>query len=86
VEEVEPGRLVRLRAEMRVPGQAWLQWEALPEGAGTRLVQTALFAPKGVPGGLYWHGLYPIHSVMFSALVRAIARECEHMQKETRKH
>lgn len=77
VEHSEPGRLLRLRAEMRVPGRAWLQWEALPEGSGTRLVQTALFAPVGFWGGIYWYGLYPIHSFIFSGLVRAIAREAQ---------
>jgi uncharacterized protein YbjT (DUF2867 family) len=75
VEAVEPPRLLRLRAEMRLPGQAWLQWEALPDGDGTRLVQTALFAPVGLAGALYWNLLYPAHRTIFSGLVRAIARE-----------
>ncbi|NIW86177.1 MAG: DUF2867 domain-containing protein, partial [Gammaproteobacteria bacterium] len=44
VEEVRPGALLRLRAEMRVPGKAWLQFEAIPDGRSTRLVQTAFFA------------------------------------------
>lgn len=74
VEAIEPGRLLRLRAEMRVPGQAWLQWEARPEGDGTRLVQTAIFAPRGLAGALYWNALYPIHALIFSDLARAIAR------------
>lgn len=77
VEEVEPGRLLRLRAEMQVPGKAWLQWEAVPEGNGTRLLQTALFAPKGVAGSAYWYSLYPIHGFIFSDMVRAIARAAE---------
>jgi uncharacterized protein YbjT (DUF2867 family) len=75
VEAVEPPRLLRLRAEMRLPGQAWLQWEAVPDGEGTRLVQTALFAPVGLAGALYWNLLYPAHRMIFSGLVRAIARE-----------
>ncbi len=75
VDAVEPGRLLRLRAEMRVPGRAWLQWEALPEEGGTRLVQTALFAPAGLPGTLYWYALVPAHAFIFSSLIRAIARE-----------
>ncbi len=73
VEAVEPPRLLRLRAEMKVPGRAWLQWEAVPDGDGTQLVQTALFEPHGLSGQLYWNALYPVHKVMFSALVRAIA-------------
>jgi len=75
VEEVEPPRLLRLRAEMRLPGRAWLQWQAVPDGGGTRLVQTALFAPVGLGGALYWNLLYPAHRLIFSGLVRAIARE-----------
>lgn len=75
VEEVAAPHLLRLRAEMKVPGRAWLQWEAIPEGDGTRLVQTALFDPMGLIGVLYWYLLYPIHGYIFSDMVRAIARE-----------
>lgn len=74
VDRVEPDRLLRLRSEMKVPGRAWLQFEAIPEGAGTRLIQTALFAPEGMAGALYWYTLYPIHRPIFSDLVRAVAR------------
>ncbi|GAA5335323.1 MULTISPECIES: DUF2867 domain-containing protein [Thermus] len=77
VEAVEPGRLLRLRAEMRLPGKAWLEWQALPEGEGCRLVQTAYFAPMGLTGFLYWWSLYPIHARIFSDLARAIAKEAE---------
>jgi uncharacterized protein YbjT (DUF2867 family) len=73
VEAVEFPRRLRLRAEMKVPGRAWLQWEAIPEGDGTRLVQTALFEPFGLTGQLYWNALYPFHKVIFSGLVHAIA-------------
>jgi uncharacterized protein YbjT (DUF2867 family) len=75
VETVEPPRLLRLRAEMKVPGRAWIQWEAVPEGEGTRLVQTALFEPVGLSGTLYWYSLYPIHKLIFRDLTRSIARE-----------
>ncbi len=77
VERVEPPRLLRLRAEMKVPGRAWLQWEALPDGSGTQLVQTALFEPFGLPGQAYWNMLYPVHKIIFSGLVRAIAARAE---------
>jgi hypothetical protein len=73
VEAVEPGRLLRLRAEMKVPGRAWLQFEAVQEDGGTRLVQTAYFAPHGLAGHLYWYALYPIHAAIFSGLVRRLA-------------
>ena len=75
VEEVDPPRLLRLRAEMRVPGRAWLQWEAVPEGSGTRLVQTALFAPRGFWGAAYWYASFPIHRFIFSHMVDAVARD-----------
>ena len=75
VEAVEPGRLVRLRAEMKVPGRAWLQFEAEPlEASGTRLVQTAFFAPKGLLGLVYWYLLYPVHGFIFSRLIRELAQ------------
>lgn len=77
VEAAEPPRLLRLRAEMRLPGRAWLQWEAFPEEGGTRLVQTALFAPDGLLGTAYWYGLYPFHQFIFSAMVDALARRAE---------
>lgn len=75
VEAVQPGRLLRLRAEMKVPGRAWLQFETLPEGGGTRLVQTAFFAPRGLPGLAYWYGLYPLHGIIFSGMIRALAAQ-----------
>lgn len=77
VETVTYYSLLRLRAEMRVPGQAWMQWEVVPEGKGTRLIQTAMFAPRGLLGTLYWASLYPIHGFIFSGLVKAIARRAE---------
>ncbi|MEM7479651.1 MAG: DUF2867 domain-containing protein [Acidobacteriota bacterium] len=79
VEEVAIPSLLRLRAEMKVPGKAWLQWETQPNGAGTRLVQTAFFAPVGLPGFLYWYGIYPLHGWIFSDMVKAIAEEAEAM-------
>jgi uncharacterized protein YbjT (DUF2867 family) len=75
VEEIRRPGLVRLRAEMRVPGRAWLQYEVLGDGRGaTRLVQTAFFEPKGLPGLAYWYVLYPAHAVIFRGMVRALAR------------
>jgi len=75
VETVQPPHLLRLRAEMKVPGRAWLQWEARPEGTGTRLLQTAFFAPVGLAGTLYWYLLYPLHKLIFSDMIRAVAAE-----------
>jgi hypothetical protein len=74
VEMVEPNHLLRLRAEMKMPGRGWLQFEAnrLEDGR-TDLVQTAYFDSKGVPGLLYWYSLYPIHGLIFSRMIDAIA-------------
>ena len=77
VEQVVPPRRLRLRAEMKTPGKAWLDFEAIPEGGRTRLVQTALFEPRGLPGALYWYALYPIHRVIFSDMARALAQRAE---------
>lgn len=77
VEAIEPDRLLRLRAEMKVPGAATLQWEVAEEGSGSRLVQTAVFVPRGLWGAVYWYSLYPLHKRIFSDLAHAIARDAE---------
>ena len=74
VEAIEPNRLLRLRAEMKVPGKAWLQFQVKPrEDGGSVVGQTAFFAPRGLAGILYWYGLYPIHGLIFSGLIDRIA-------------
>jgi uncharacterized protein YbjT (DUF2867 family) len=76
VEAVEPGRLLRLRAEMKVPGEAWLEFEIVPQDDGrTLLVQTAHFDPKGLGGLAYWYALYPVHARIFSGMMHALAGE-----------
>jgi hypothetical protein len=78
VEAVEPGRSLRLRAEMKVPGRAWLVFEVAPDGPGrSRLLQTAVFEPRGLLGVLYWYALYPLHQIVFSGLVEAIGRRAK---------
>jgi uncharacterized protein YbjT (DUF2867 family) len=78
VESVEPGRLMRLRAEMKVPGQAWLQFEARPmEDGKTLLIQTAFLAPKGFWGFIYWYGLYPFHGPIFGNMIGRLAERAE---------
>ena len=73
VEAVEPPTLLRLRAEMKVPGRAWLQFEVREDEGQSVLAQTAFFAPKGLAGLLYWYVLYPVHALIFSGLVRGLA-------------
>jgi hypothetical protein len=78
VERVETDRLVRLRAEMRVPGRAWLEFALTPhESGGTLLTQSALFAPRGLLGLVYWHAIAPAHDQIFGGMIRAIARRSE---------
>ena len=77
VEAVESDRLVRLRAEMKVPGRAWLQFEVLGEGDHSVIRQTALFEPRGLAGLAYWYALYPLHSLIFAGMLRGIATEAE---------
>ena len=80
VEAWEEPRLIRLRAEMKVPGEAWLQFTIEPREDGTSLLtQTAFFDSQGVPGAIYWYGLYPIHRPMFSGMIQVIARRAERL-------
>jgi uncharacterized protein YbjT (DUF2867 family) len=72
VEAYEPDRRLRLFAEMRVPGRAWLEFRAEPEGSGTVLRQIAQFEPRGLGGLLYWYLLWPVHEVMFRGMLRRI--------------
>ncbi len=82
VEAVKPERLLRLRAEMKVPGRAWLQFESKLQANGqTILQQTALFAPKGLFGLLYWYALYPLHSLIFSGMVQQLAWQAEALHR-----
>ncbi len=73
VEAFEPDHLLRLRAEMRLPGRAWLQFEVEPDGAGSIIRQTAIFDPLGLAGLIYWYALYPIHRLIFTGMLRNIA-------------
>ncbi|SPF02522.1 SDR family oxidoreductase [Streptomyces sp. MA5143a] len=75
VEEIERGRLLRLRAEMRLPGLAWLEMYADTDDAGrTVFRQRALFHPHGLLGHAYWWSVAPFHSVVFGGMARNIAR------------
>jgi uncharacterized protein YbjT (DUF2867 family) len=77
VEAVVPNVLLRLHAEMKLPGSAWLQFEAVPREQGALLLQTAFFSPRGVAGLLYWYLLYPIHGLVFSGMIRKLAARAE---------
>ncbi|MFI9646472.1 SDR family oxidoreductase [Streptomyces sp. NPDC052040] len=75
VEEIEPGHLLRLRAEMRLPGLAWLEMCAEQDGRGrSRYRQRALFHPHGLLGHAYWWSVSPFHAVVFGGMARNIAK------------
>jgi uncharacterized protein YbjT (DUF2867 family) len=73
VQIYEPNRRLRLLAEMRIPGRAWLEFRAEPDGPGTYIRQIALFEPHGFGGLVYWYLLWPVHEIMFRGMLRRIA-------------
>jgi len=77
VEAIEPGTRLRLFAEMKLPGRAWLEFVVESEGAGSRITQTASFDPIGLIGLLYWYGVWPLHELVFRGMVRGIARAAQ---------
>jgi hypothetical protein len=74
VEAFEPDHLLRLAAEMKLPGRAWLEFEVEGAAGTSRIRQTASFDPVGLWGQLYWYALYPFHSVIFAGMLRGIVR------------
>jgi len=72
VEAIEPDRLLRLAAQMKLPGRAWLQFEVEPNRDGSVIRQTAVFDPAGLGGLIYWYALYPIHKWIFGGMLREI--------------
>lgn len=81
VEAVEPDHLVRLRAEMRLPGEAWLEWRIEPRDDGSRLVQRAIFYPRGLTGRAYWYALIPFHALIFARLAHRLAAAAEQRRR-----
>jgi uncharacterized protein YbjT (DUF2867 family)/uncharacterized protein YndB with AHSA1/START domain len=69
---LERGRRLSLRAEMKLPGEALLEFTLAPEADGTRLTQTARFLPRGLAGLAYWYGVLPLHAVVFDGMIRGI--------------
>lgn len=81
VERLKPNRLLRLRSEMRAPGQLWLQFEVHPyRYEKTLLAQTLFYAPKGLWGLLYWYLFYPLHFVVFSGLIMKLAKKAKEIR------
>ena len=82
VESYEPGRRVKLFAEMRLPGRAWLEFEAVPTDDGAMIRQTAEFDPVGLAGLVYWYTLWPLHSYVFRGMIRGIADAAERAARD----
>jgi uncharacterized protein YbjT (DUF2867 family) len=79
VEQYKPDELLRLVAEMKVPGRAWLEFEVTPKDAGGSTIrQTAIFDPMGLSGRLYWFALYPLHAIIFRGMLNRIAQLAKH--------
>ena len=83
VESVVPGDHVQLRAEMKVPGRAWLRFDVSEAENGESVVrQTAFFEPKGLFGLLYWWAVYPFHLFIFPTMLGAIGKRAESLERE----
>lgn len=72
VEALEPDRSLLLRAELRLPGQGWLEFLIEDEGTFRRLSVTAYFIADGLPGRFYWYAFYPFHGIIFRSLLKGI--------------
>jgi uncharacterized protein YbjT (DUF2867 family) len=77
VREIEPDRRLRLFAEMRLPGRAWLQFEVTESENGSVIRQTAIFEPLGLFGLAYWHCIWPLHALVFRGMLKNLARAAE---------
>ncbi len=77
VQELELNSFLRLKAEMKLPGKAWLQFHVKETESGCLLRSEALFKPRGIAGHVYWGVLYPVHVFLFGGLLRAIAAKAE---------
>lgn len=80
VERYEPPHRLRLSAEMKLPGRAWLEFEVTPDEGGSTIRQTAIFDPVGLTGLLYWYGIYPLHQLVFAGMLRNISRAAKSPQ------
>lgn len=82
VEAYEPNHLLRLSAEMKLPGRAWLEFEVTESADTTTIRQTAIFDPVGLLGLMYWYGIFPLHQMVFAGMLRGIVRSAENTTAE----
>jgi uncharacterized protein YbjT (DUF2867 family) len=77
VEHIQKPNHLKLFAEMKVPGKAWLEFKVERNNNGAQIRQTATFYPFGLSGLLYWYGIYPLHALVFREMIRRIAQKAE---------
>ncbi|OVE75802.1 NAD(P)-dependent oxidoreductase [bacterium F11] len=82
VESYEPDKLLRLKAEMILPGRAWLQFEVEKQDGGSLIRQTAIFDPSGLSGLLYWYLLFPFHQYIFKGMLKNIAKRAKEGERK----
>ncbi len=80
VEAIDPNHYLRLRAEMKLPGRAWLEFTVEPSSHGSVIRQTAIFDPIGLFGLVYWYFLYPVHQLVFKGMLKGIAQAAESLK------
>ena len=83
VEEVIENKVLRLAAEMKVPGRAWLEFEVTELEDGCTVRQTAIFDPVGLWGILYWYSLFPLHEFVFGGMLRNICKDALRISEES---
>ncbi len=78
VEEIEKNKPLRLRAEMKLAGKAWLQFQVEDGGNNkSTLTQTVYCEPRGLLGLLYWYSIYPLHEFVFGGMIQVIKKSAE---------
>ncbi len=77
VDAVSPPRTLRLVAEMRLPGEAWLEWDVSPSTRGSTITQRATFKPRGLVGRAYWYSIAPFHRFVFPGMLAGVVRDAE---------
>ena len=82
IEKVVPNNFLSLSAEMKLPGRAWLEFEVVGHGNSSTINQTAIFEPAGIFGKIYWYSLYPLHQLIFSGMLQAIATKAIALSKK----
>ena len=82
IEKTIPNNFLRLSAEMKLPGRAWLEFEVIGKENSSTIKQTAIFEPIGFFGKIYWYALYPLHQLIFAGMLQAIAKKALALNKK----